>query len=165
MNLAPLLEAPVAIQVHVAAVLPAAIIGAFLLLWRRKGTPLHRTLGKIWLALMMVTSISSFFIHELNVIGGFSPIHLLSILTIAGCFRAYQTARAGNITAHVAVVRQLYFGGIVVAGAFTLLPHRIMSAVVFDGSSFIPVAGLVLAVLLPWLLFYLLQDRKLRLTF
>jgi len=43
-------------------------------------TPLHRLLGKIWMVLMVITSLSSFFIHQIDLFYGFSPIHLLSIL-------------------------------------------------------------------------------------
>ncbi|WP_117193714.1 DUF2306 domain-containing protein [Rhizobium terrae] len=132
MNLQPLLDAPIAVQIHVAAVLPAAVLGAYILL-NRKGTPLHRALGKVWMVLMAVTSLSSFFIHEINLFYGFSPIHLLSIFVLVGIWRAISAVRAGNIRAHKATVIGMYFGGIVVAGLFTLAPGRIMNAVVFTG--------------------------------
>lgn len=86
MNFEPLLNAPLAIQIHVAAVVPAAIIGLVIFL-RRKGTKLHRALGRVWIVLMIATAISSFFIHQINLVGGFSPIHLLSILVLLGCAR------------------------------------------------------------------------------
>jgi len=132
MNLQPLLDAPIAVQIHVAAVLPAAVLGAFILL-NRKGTPLHRALGKVWMVLMAVTSLSSFFIHQINLFHGFSPIHLLSIFTLAGIWRAIATARARSIRAHKATVVGMYLGGIGAAGLFTLIPGRIMHAVVFTG--------------------------------
>ena len=132
MNLQPLLDAPFAVQIHVAAVLPASVLGAYILL-NRKGTPLHRLLGKIWMVLMVITSISSFFIHEINLFDGFSPIHLLSISVLVGAWRAISSARAHNIRAHKAAVIGMYFGGIVIAGLFTLIPGRIMNAVVFSG--------------------------------
>ena len=134
MTFEPLLNAPFAVQFHVATVLPAAVLGA-ILLGSPKGTPAHRLLGKIWLVLMVLTSFSTFFIHGLNVVGGFSPIHLLSIYVILGSVRAIQTARHGNIRAHRAHVAGMYFGGIVVAGLFTLVPHRVMGAMIFDATS------------------------------
>ncbi|MBP2558330.1 putative membrane protein [Neorhizobium galegae] len=132
MNLQPLLDAPLAVQVHVAAVLPAALLGAYILV-NRKGTPAHRLLGKIWMVLMVVTSLSSFFIHQINLFYGFSPIHLLSVSVLVGAWRAITAARAKNIRAHKAAVIGMYFGGIVIAGLFTLIPGRIMNAVVFSG--------------------------------
>ncbi|CDZ69680.1 DUF2306 domain-containing protein [Neorhizobium galegae] len=132
MNLQPLLDAPFAVQIHVAAVLPASVLGAYILL-NRKGTPVHRLLGKIWMVLMVITSISSFFIHEINLFYGFSPIHLLSVFVLVGVWRAISSVRAHNIRAHKAAVIGMYFGGIGIAGLFTLIPGRIMNAVVFSG--------------------------------
>ncbi|MCT7663498.1 DUF2306 domain-containing protein [Shinella kummerowiae] len=134
MTFEPLLNAPIAVQFHVATVLPAAVLGAVLLA-RRKGTPAHRLLGKIWLVLMVVTSFSTFFIHDLKTVGNFSPIHLLSIYVIVGSIPAIRAARRGDIRAHRAQVAGMYFGGIVVAGLFTLVPHRVMGAIIFDGAS------------------------------
>lgn len=134
MTLEPLLNAPFAVQFHVATVLPAAVLGAFLLA-RPKGTPAHRFLGKVWLLMMVTTSFSTFFIHDLRTVGNFSPIHLLSIYVIAGSVPAVAAARRGDIRAHRAQVAGMYFGGIVVAGLFTLVPRRVMGAMIFDGAS------------------------------
>ncbi|MFK0162444.1 DUF2306 domain-containing protein [Rhizobium sp. NPDC090279] len=150
MTFEPLFDAPFAIQIHVAAVVPAALLGAYLLL-RPKGTPTHRLLGKIWLVLMVVTALSSFFIHQINMFYGFSPIHLLSIYVLFGCWGAIVNARNHNIEAHKRIVRGLYFGGIVGAGIFTVVPGRIMNKVAFSGGEIAPlvvVAGI--AVVLFW---------------
>lgn len=132
MNLQPLLDASLAIQIHVAAVLPASILGAYILL-NRKGTPMHRLLGKIWMVLMAITALSSFFIHQINLFHGFSPIHLLSLFVLVSIWKAISSARAHNIRAHKASVVGMYVGGIVIAGGFTFLPGRIMHVVVFTG--------------------------------
>jgi uncharacterized membrane protein len=47
-----------------------------------KGTLPHRTLGYIWIALMVVIAVTAFWIHELRVWGPWSPIHLLAIYTL-----------------------------------------------------------------------------------
>ncbi len=151
MTFEPLLDAPLAIQIHVAAVAPAALLGAYLLV-RPKGTPRHRLLGKIWLVLMIVTALSSFFIHQINMFYGFSPIHLLSIFVLFGCWGAIANARKHNIDAHKRIVRGLYFGGIVGAGAFTFLPGRIINKVAFHGDEIAPflvAAGIAIALLWP----------------
>jgi uncharacterized membrane protein len=160
MTFEPLLDAPIAIQIHVAAVVPAALLGAYLLA-RPKGTPIHRVLGKIWLALMAVTALSSFFIHQINMFYGFSPIHLLSLFVLFGCWGAIANARKHDIGAHKRIVRGLYFGGIVGAGAFTFLPGRIMSKVAFDGDEmapFLAAAGIVIALL--WLMSKEIWQRR-----
>ena len=140
MNLAPLLDAPLAIQIHVATVLPAALIGPYMF-WARKGTPTHRLVGRIWLGLMVVSALSSFFIHSIDLWMGFSPIHLISIYILFGAWLAVKNARAHRIAAHKRQVLGLYLGGIVGAGAFTLLPGRLMNAVVFTPAQAWPDAG------------------------
>lgn len=160
MTFEPLLDAPTAIQIHVAAVVPAALLGAYLLV-RPKGTPQHRLLGKIWLTLMAVTALSSFFIHQINVFYGFSPIHVLSIFVLFGCWRAIANARKRNIEAHKRIVRGLYLGGIVGAGAFTFLPGRITNEVAFKGDEtapFLAMAGIASALL--WLMSNELRRRR-----
>ncbi|KXO76128.1 DUF2306 domain-containing protein [Brucella anthropi] len=130
MNFEPLLHAPLAIQIHVATVLPAAIIG-LLIFMRRKGTRLHKVLGRLWVMLMIVTAISSFFIHQINLVGGFSPIHILSILVLLGCARAVAAARRGQIEMHRRIIKSVYLGGILGAGFFAFMPGRIMNEVAF----------------------------------
>lgn len=130
MNLAPLLDAPLAIQVHVAAVIPAALLGPYMF-WTRKGTSMHRLLGRIWLGLMVVAALSSFFIHTIDLFLGFSPIHLLSAYVLYGSWTAIRAARAHRIREHRLNVIGMYIGGVVVAGGFTLLPGRLMHAVMF----------------------------------
>ena len=130
MNLSPLLDAGLAVQIHVAAVLPAALIGPYMF-WARKGTPIHRFVGKIWLGLMVLAALSSFFIHSINLFLGFSPIHLLSVYVLYGSWRVIHAARMHRIREHRLNVIGLYVGGIVIAGGFTLLPGRIMHDVLF----------------------------------
>lgn len=146
MTLQPLLSAPLAVQIHVFTVVPAALIGAFLLAGR-KGTRLHRLAGRVWIALMAGTSISTFFIHELDLFFGFSPIHVLSAATLFGCYGAVRMARAGRIDRHRAIVKSLYFGAIGIAGLFALLPGRIMNRVVFGPDAATMLALILLAAL------------------
>ena len=83
MSLSPLLSAPPAIQIHAFAAMAAFLIGAFVL-WRRKGTALHRALGRIWVGLMLVVATSALFINEIRLIGPFSPIHIFVLVTYLG---------------------------------------------------------------------------------
>ncbi|MCO6185508.1 DUF2306 domain-containing protein [Rhizobium sp. L1K21] len=135
MSFDPLLSAPLAIQLHVFTVVPAAFLGAYIFT-HRKGTPLHRLLGKIWIALMVVGALSSFFIHTIRVWGDFSPIHILSVFVLLASVKAVYSARKGNIKAHRGVVTSMYLGGIVGAGLFTFLPGRLMNAVFLGGYDF-----------------------------
>jgi uncharacterized membrane protein len=45
---------------HLATIVPAFLIGTYLLI-RRKGTPNHKLLGKIYMALMLVTATITLF--------------------------------------------------------------------------------------------------------
>ena len=80
MSLAPLLEAARAIPLHAFAAMAAFVLG-IVQFAAPKGTLPHRTLGWIWVVLMVVVAISSFWIHEIRLVGPWSPIHLLSIFT------------------------------------------------------------------------------------
>ena len=142
----PLLHAPPAILFHVATVVPAAFLGAWLLV-AAKGTRLHRLAGRAWIGLMAATSLSTFFIHEIRLVGDFSPIHLISAYVLCGCILAVRAARRRDIAAHRGHVAGMYLGGIVIAGAFSFLPGRIMheSFLAISGSG---VASIALAMML-----------------
>lgn len=134
MTLAPLLAAPLAVKLHVATILPAFLLGTWLIFFSAKGSPLHRAIGYLYLGLMTVTSITTLFIHLVMPDGpfrGFSPIHLFVPLTLAGVAGALYYARRGDIARHKRVMLGTYVGALLIAGAFTLLPGRIMHAVVF----------------------------------
>lgn len=130
MSLAPLIEAPLAIQVHAFAAIAAALLGAAVL-FRRKGTPLHKLMGRIWAALMVVVATSAIFISEIRLVGPFSPIHILIPVVYGSLALAIWHIRNGNVAAHRATMLSLYFGSLGLAGAFTLLPGRRMHDVLF----------------------------------
>lgn len=132
MSLAPLLAAPPAIQIHAFAAMAAFLLGGIQVV-APKGTLPHRTLGWVWVALMVVVAVSAFWIHELRVIGPWSPIHLLSIVTLVTLPYAIYAARRGVIVGHKSAMLSLYFLALILAGAFTFLPDRIMHAVAFGG--------------------------------
>jgi uncharacterized membrane protein len=129
MNFAPLTSAPLAIQLHAYAALAAFLLG-IVQLARLKGTASHRAIGYVWVGLMLIVAISSFWIHELR---PWSPIHLLSILTLVMLPYGIAMARTGVVSGHKLTMLGLFAGALVVAGLFTLAPGRIMYRVVFGG--------------------------------
>lgn len=129
MTLAPLLSAAPLVQVHAFAAMAAFALGAVQLA-ASKGTLKHRTIGWIWIVLMLVVCATAFFIHEIRVWGPWSPIHLLAIFTLLALPRAVRHARVHAVVSHRRMMGGVFFGGLVVAGAFTFLPGRIMHAVV-----------------------------------
>jgi uncharacterized membrane protein len=130
MTLEPLANAPFAVQLHVAAAIGAFTLG-LVQLAGLKGTTRHRALGWSWVMMMMVVATTSFWIRDIKSLGGWSPIHLLSIATLALVPLAVLAARRGNIRRHRLAMMSLFTGALIVAGLFTLLPGRIMAKVVF----------------------------------
>ena len=136
MTLTPLVEAPLAIQVHVATVLPAFALGTYQIFVSRKGTKIHCSLGYVYLALMTVTSIAALFVHSLMPNGpflGLSPIHLFVPLTLVGVVGALRGAWTHDIPLHRGSMIGVYVGGLLIAGSLTLLPSRLMHLIVFGG--------------------------------
>jgi uncharacterized membrane protein len=130
MNLAPLLDAAPAIPFHALAAMGAFVLGVVQLA-APKGTLPHRTLGWIWVGLMAVVAVSSFWIHQIRMLGPWSPIHLLSIFTLLMLPLAVWKARHHDVRAHRRIMIFTFTGALVIAGLFTLVPGRIMHAVLF----------------------------------
>lgn len=124
-----LASAPLVIQLHVAGAVIALAIGTILLIGV-KGTRRHRALGWGWVAAMATTAISSLFIHTINP-GGFSFIHLISGWTIIALPMAVYAARRHRVAAHRRGMTGMFVGGLLIAGAFTFLPGRLMWSVFF----------------------------------
>ena len=130
MSLAPLLDAAPPIPVHAFAAMAAFALGVVQLA-APKGTLPHRTLGWIWVCLMLAVAISSFWIHEIRLVGPWSPIHLLSIFVLITVPLAVWRAHRHQVADHRRIMISIFTGALVIAGLFTLLPGRIMHAVVF----------------------------------
>jgi len=130
MTVAPLLQAAPAIQIHAFAAMTAFALGVVQLA-APKGTLPHRTLGFTWVALMLVVSVSAFFIHELRLWGPWSPIHLLAIFTLIMLPVAVWAAHRHAVERHRRAMIGIFVGSLVIAGLFTFAPGRIMHAVAF----------------------------------
>lgn len=118
---------------HLATVVPAFAIGAFQLL-RRKGTPIHKFLGKIYMILMLATALITLLMPAEvgpRFLGHFGFIHAFSLLALLNVPVAYAAVRLGNIRAHRAAMIWLYVGGILIAGAFAFSPGRMLHAWLF----------------------------------
>ena len=129
MSLAPLLAAPGLYQAHAFLALFALGLG-IVQLAAPKGTLPHRTIGYIWVTVMALIALSSFGIRELRP-GSFSFVHAISLATIAVLPLAVLHARRGRVRQHAIAMASLFFGALIIAGLFTLVPGRIMGHVVF----------------------------------
>jgi len=130
MTLAPLLSASPVIQVHAYLALAALGLGA-VQFSRVKGTRSHRGIGWIWVAMMMTVAGSSLFIHTIRTWGVWSPIHLLSVFTLAVVPLAVWLAARGDVVGHRRAMTQIFVWALIVTGVFTLWPGRIMHQVLF----------------------------------
>ena len=113
------------IPLHAILAMIAIILGGIQLSMKKGGT-IHKLLGRIWIGIMMFVAITSFFIHEIKLWGAYSPIHLLSLLTIFTLGVGIYYVRVGNVKRHKQSMIALYFFALIVAGFFTLYPGRIM---------------------------------------
>lgn len=98
-----------------------------------KGTATHRLLGWTWVIAMLVVAVSSFWIHGMKQFGNFSWIHVLSIVVLINVPLAVYAARKHNINTHKYIMAGVFFGGVVIAGLFTLVPGRVIHQMVFGG--------------------------------
>ena len=130
MSLAPLLDAAPAIPLHAFAAMAAFVLG-LLQFASPKGTLPHRTVGWIWVALMLVVAISALWIHQIRLLGPFSPIHFLSIFTLVMLPLAVWRAHTHRVADHRRIMIMTFVGALVIAGLFTLVPGRIMHRVIF----------------------------------
>jgi uncharacterized membrane protein len=130
MSLAPLLNAAPAIPLHAFAAMAAFVLGVVQFA-APKGTLPHRTMGWIWVCLMVSVAVSSFWIHQIRLLGPWSPIHLLSIFTLLILPLGVWMAHRHRVADHRRIMISIFSGALVIAGLFTLLPGRIMHTVVF----------------------------------
>jgi len=130
MNLDYLLQQPSPIPLHAITALLAIGVGGWQLV-ATKGTRQHKTIGYTWVSLMLIVSVSSFWISTIKQFGDFSLIHLLSIFTLWSLYAAISAARQNNIKKHKVMMMLLYVLALILTGAFTLLPGRVMHEVFF----------------------------------
>lgn len=118
---------------HLITVVPCVFLGAYVLL-AKKGTSIHRFLGKIYMVLMLITALITLFMPAMvgpQVLNHFGWIHLFSFLTIWTVPTAYTAIRKGNVRAHKRKMILLYFGAILIAGGFTFAPGRYLNELFF----------------------------------
>ncbi len=128
MTFEPFWTASPVVQIHaVAALLSLGVGGA--VLSARKGTAAHKTAGWIWIVLMAATAVSSFWIVEV-IPGSFSPIHILSVVTLVSLALAVWRRRKGDIKGHARAMQGAFYG-LLGAGLFTMLPGRVIGRMLF----------------------------------
>ena len=128
MTLAPLANASLMIQIHTALALGAVVL-TIAIFSLKKGNRYHRVMGWAWVIMLAAVAISSFWINTIKLVGPLSPIHLLSIFVLWNLYRSVTAARSNRVADHKCAMQGLAFGALLIAGAFTFLPGRLMNAV------------------------------------
>jgi uncharacterized membrane protein len=130
MKLGLIAAAPLPIQIHLATVIPAFLIGTWLIFLSVKGSRPHRMLGVVYLTLMTITAVTTFFIRSLDP-PHLSLLHLLIPVTLFAVLGGIAAARRGDVRGHRRAMILLYVGALLIAGGFTFLPGRLMHDVFF----------------------------------
>ena len=113
---------PLVVWPHLLTIVLAVALTPVMLL-RRRGDRQHRVLGYVWIAAMLATAASSFFIRST---GAFSWIHLLSIWTLVQVPLLWWRARRHDVAAHRSGVRGIVTGALLIAGFFTFPFDRLL---------------------------------------
>lgn len=112
---------PPIVALHMTSALLAVPLGGWLLL-RAKGTAAHRLAGRLYVALMLIVAVSSFWIS--GIAGdGWSFLHVLSAAAIYGLIAAIVHARAGRIIRHRRAMLSVYISLLITLG-WAAMPGR-----------------------------------------
>lgn len=130
MTLDPLFSASWLISSHALTALAAFVLGTVQIAAPKGALP-HKVLGYVWVALMLWTAGTSFFIFDIRMLGPFSPIHILSVLALFGLYSGIREARRKDVREHRKTMYLLYTGALIVAGFFAFMPGRLMHTVIF----------------------------------
>ena len=124
------------IYVHAFFALIAVPAGLYIFL-TKKGTATHKFVGRFWVTVLMIVSVTAIFIQEINP-GEYSLIHLLIPWTIGSLIYSIWNIRKYRETkltrykyAHMYSMIGVYIGALIVAGAFTLMPGRFFHSIFF----------------------------------
>ena len=126
----------IVIFLHAVCAFVSFLLGTYVLL-NPKGTPRHMQIGRIYLGLMVFVSLSALLIREIDD-NSYSVIHILIPVTLALLAISIISVRKFRITRdskllmrHKMTMIFTYVGGLLIAGAFTLAPGRILHRLIF----------------------------------
>lgn len=116
------------IMFHVTTVLPCVPLGLYLLL-APKGTAMHKQLGKLWVALMVITALSTIFLRPNMEL---TWIHIFVPITLRAAWLTVAKARRGDIKGHRNEIVSLYLGALMIPGVWAFaIEGRMMNAMLF----------------------------------
>jgi uncharacterized membrane protein len=110
------------IYIHLLTVIPSLILGSVNLVLK-KGTLLHKRIGKLWSILMLIAAISSLFIRPT---GSFTWLHIFSVVVIISVPVGVFAIRNGNTRRHIYCMFGAYIGTIISAYFAVITPGRFL---------------------------------------
>jgi uncharacterized membrane protein len=119
-----LAEMPLMLQVHFGLILCCVMLGGALMIWR-KGRMFHRVGGWIFVILIVASTIGS----AIPFLTGDSPLgwaHAGILGPVLWLPLGVMFAKRHDVARHRLVMKILYFGAMLVPGAFALLPGRVL---------------------------------------
>lgn len=122
-------KVPTVVWAHLETIMIALMLTPEQLL-RRRGDRLHRQLGWVWASAMVTTALLSFGVGIVSN-AGFSPIYVLSMLTLIGVPRLVWQARNRQIAKHRPSVRIIVIFALLIAGFFTFPFRRLLGSWLF----------------------------------
>lgn len=117
-------KVPAMVWLHIATIFVALALTPLMLL-RRRGDRLHRTLGWIWVVGLAGTALLSFGIRVISP-GSLSYIHLLSAWTLIQLPIIVLSARRHDHARHRRAIHGMVIGALLIAGFFTFPFGRLM---------------------------------------
>lgn len=115
---------PWQVWLHLATLAIVLAITPIMLL-RRRGDNRHRLLGWIWAICLFATALVSLDMQGIND-GGFSLIHILSVVTLIGVPVLILSARRRDLKRHRGQARAFVVGALLIAGFFTFPFDRML---------------------------------------
>lgn len=113
---------------HLVTVLPCVPLGLYLLV-APKGTEMHKQLGKLWVALMVITALSTLFIRDGMEL---SWIHIFVPITLRAAYLIVAKARKGDMKGHRNEIVSLYLGALMIPAVWAfLIENRLMAVMLY----------------------------------
>lgn len=132
---APLLAAPLLVQLHLAAGLGALLTGAMRLIWPRTDQA-DVLLGWSFLVLLVFATATAVFLPmppDSPNLGGVTLGHGFTVFAVLGVAAAVVAARRGNRLVWRKIVTATFAGVLLMAGLFEMLPGRLLNTVLAGG--------------------------------
>lgn len=125
----PLWSQPLSVQLHVMSVTVAFLSGLVIFLLP-KGTGLHRLVGWSFVFAMIGAAATS--VMMMSDLGtGINFLHVFTVVTVVSLTLGLYAIRRGDVRNHAGNMVGLFIGGLLIAGAFSFLPGRLMWRMLF----------------------------------